>query len=211
VPPEVVKKENNMVNPLQALSTYTGDDWYEYLDSISLSEIFKDLIVKYQANPSLLKGIIRYIVWAYSKDSDKITLGTDWLENKKRIFEAAQLPPMEDILKDVVFLGDDIILITIKRWIDFQDDDTWKELMMLKDLRAEMQLSANSPLKSGNGEVVNYDQKFKNAKYSIDLALMIKDCESKLLQNDPKFKDATREVKQRTKSNISISPESFAR
>lgn len=200
-----------MVNPLQALSTYTGDDWYEYLDSISLSEIFKDLMVKYQANPSLLKGIIRYIVWAYSKDSDKITLGTDWLENKKRIFEAAQLPPMENILNDVVFLADDVVLVTIKRWIDFQDDDTWKELMMLKDLRAEMQLSANSPLKSGNGEAVNYDQKFKNAKYSIDLALMIKDCESKLLQNDPKFKDATREVKQRAKSNISISPESFAK
>jgi hypothetical protein len=200
-----------MVNPLQALSTYSGDDWYEYLDSISLYEIFRDLIVKYQANPSLLKGIIRYIVWAYSKDSDKITLGTDWLENKKRIFESAQLPPMENILHDVVFLGDDVILITIKRWIDFQDDDTWKELMMLKDLRSEMQLSANSALKSGNGEAVNYDQKFKNAKYSIDLALMIKDCESKLLQNDPRFKDAVREVKQRSKSNISISPESFAK
>jgi hypothetical protein len=199
-----------MVNPLQALSTYTGDDWYEYLDSISLCEIFKDLIVKYQADPALLKGIIRYIAWAYSKDSDKITLGTDWLENKKRIFEAAQLPPMEDVLRNVVFLADEIVLITIKRWIEFQDDDTWKELMMLKDLRSEMQLSANSPLKSGNGEAVNYDQKFKNAKYSIDLALMIKDCESKLLQNDPRFKDAVREVKQR-KSNISVSPESFAK
>lgn len=200
-----------MINPLQALSTYTGDDWYEYLDSISLCEIFKDLIVKYQADPSLLKGIIRYIVWTYSKDSDKITLGADWGENKKRIFETAQLPPMEEVLRNVVFLADDIVLITIKRWIEFQDDDTWKELMMLKDLRSEMQLSANSPLKSGNGEAVNYDQKFKNAKYSIDLALMIKDCESKLLQNDPRFKDAVREVKQRSKSNISVSPESFAK
>jgi hypothetical protein len=200
-----------MINPLQELSTYTGDDWSEYLDSISLFEIFKDLIVKYQANPSLLKGIIRYIVWAYSKDSDKIILGADWGENKKRIFEAAQLPPMEDVLRNVVFLADDIVLVTIKRWIEFQDDDTWKELMMLKDLRSEMQLSANSLLKSGNGDAVNYDQKFKNAKYSIDLALMIKDCESKLLQNDPKFKDAVREVKQRSKSNISISPESFAK
>jgi hypothetical protein len=200
-----------MVNPLQALSTYSGDDWYEYLDSISLSEIFRDLIVKYQADPSLLKGIIRYIVWTYGKESDKITLGTDWLETKKRIFEAAQLPPMEDVLKNVVYLADEVVLVTIKRWVEFQDDDTWKELMMLKDLRSEMQVSANSQLKAGNGDAVNYDQKFKNAKYSIDLALMIKDCESKLLQNDPKFKDAVREVKQRSKSNTSISPESFAK
>jgi hypothetical protein len=200
-----------MVNPLQALSTYTGEDWNEYLDSISLYEIFKDLIVKYQENPSLLKGIIRYIVWAYGMESDKIILGTDWVETKKRIFESAQLPPMEDVLNDVVYLRDDVILLTIKRWIDFQDNDTWKELMMLKDLRAEMQLSANSQLRTGNGEGVNYDQKFKNAKYSIDLSFMIKDCESKLLQNDPRFKDATREIKQKTRSNISISPESFAK
>src|SRR5688572_8382149 len=200
-----------MVNPLQALSTYTGEDWNEYLDSISLYEIFKDLIVKYQESPSLLKGIIRYIVWAYGMESDKIILGTDWVETKKRIFESAQLPPMEDVLNDVVYLRDDVILLTIKRWIDFQDNDTWKELMMLKDLRAEMQLSANSQLRTGNGEGVNYDQKFKNAKYSIDLSFMIKDCESKLLQNDPRFKDATREVKQKTRSNISISPESFAK
>lgn len=200
-----------MINPLQAITTYTGDDWGDYLDSISLYEIFRDLVIKYLANPSLLKGVIRYIVWGYSMDSDKIILGTDWIETKKRIFESAQLPPMENILNDVVYLHDDVILVTIKRWIDFQNNDTWKELMMLKDLRAEMQLSANSPLKTGNGDAVNYDQKFKNAKYSIDLSLMIKDCESKLLQNDPRFKDATRELKQRSKSNISISPESFAK
>jgi hypothetical protein len=201
-----------MINPVHSLTTYEGSDWYEYLESISLSEIFKDLIVKYQADPPLLKGLIKYIVWAYSKDSDKITLGTDWVENKKRIFEAAQLPPMEDVLMNTVFLKDDIILITIKRWIDFQDNDTWKELMMLKDLRSEMQLSANSQLKSGNADVVNYDQKFKNAKYSIDLALMIKDCEQKLLQNDPRFKEAAKEIRvNKTKNNISISPEYFAK
>lgn len=200
-----------MINPFQSLITYSGDDWSEYLDSISLFEIFKDLIIKYQANPSVLKGIIRYIVWAYSKDSDKITLGTDWTENKKRIFESAELPPMESILMDVVNLKDDIILLTVKRWIDFQNDDAWKELTMLKDLRSEMQLSANSALRSGNGDSVNYDQKFKNAKYSIDLSQMIKDCESKLLQNDPRLKDAMKEVRVKTKNNYSLSPESFAK
>jgi hypothetical protein len=199
-----------MIKPLQALTEYTGENWREYLDSVSLYDIFKDLIIKYEANGDLLKGVIRYIVWAYSMDSNKITLGTDWTENKKRIFEAAQLPPMEDILKDVVNLRDDVVLVTIKRWIDYQNDDTWKELMMLKDLRSEMQLSANSAISTGTIATINYDQKFKNAKYSIELSNMIKDCESKLLQNDPQFKDAIREIKSKSKSTINFSPEKFA-
>lgn len=200
-----------MVIPVKELTTYSGSDWQEYLDSMALFEVFKDLVYKYQADPIFLKCCIRYIVWAYSKDSDKIVLGTDWVENKKRIFEAAQLPLVESVLHDVVFLKDEIILITIKRWIDLQDEEAWKELCMLKDLRAEMQLSANSQLKVGNGEGINYDQKFKNAKYSIELAQMIKDCESKFMQNDPHLKEAVKEIKQRTKSNTSLSPEFFAR
>ena len=200
-----------MINPLHAIINYSGDEWQEYLDSISLFDIFKDLIFEYHADKPLLKGIIQYIVWAYSKNSDKITIGTDWTENKKRIYEAAQLPPMEKTQMNVVHLKDEVILITIKRWIDYQDDDTWKEYTMLKDLRSEMQLSANSQLKGGTGDVVNYDQKFKNAKYSIELSNMIKDCEHKLLQNDPVHKHSVLEVKQKIKSNISISPESFAK
>jgi hypothetical protein len=200
-----------MINPYQSLIEYSGEDWKDYLDSISLFEIFKDLIYKYQGEPSHLKGIIKYIGWAYSKDSSKITLTTDWVENKKRIFEAAELPPMEDMLMNIVYLKDEIVLLTIKRWIDYQNDDTWRELMMLKDLRSELQLSANSPLKSGSGDSINYDQKFKNAKYSIDLAQMIKDCESKLLQNDPRFKEAAKEIRVKVKSNINLSPETFAK
>jgi hypothetical protein len=200
-----------MIIPVKELTTYIGDDWQEYLDSMALFEVFKDLVYKYQGDPVFLKCSIKYIVWAYSKDSDKIVLGTDWIENKKRIFEASQLPPIDEVLTDFVFLKDEIVLTTIKRWIDLQDDDAWKELCMLKDLRSEMQLSANSQLKVGNGEGINYDQKFKNAKYSIELAQMIKDCESKFMQNDPRLKEAVKEIKQRTKSNTSISPEFFAR
>ena len=200
-----------MINPFHSLVTYDGSEWYDYLESISLFDIFKDLVYKYQGDPPLLKGIVRYIVWTYSKDSDKITLGTDWIENKKRVFDAAQLPPIESVLMDVVYLKDEVILLTIKKWVGFQDDDTWKELMMLKDLRSEMQLSANSALKAGNNDIVNYDQKFKNAEYSIKLALMIKDCEQKLIQNDPRFKEAAREIRAKTKNNTSISPETFAK
>jgi hypothetical protein len=205
------KKEKEMINPIKDLTSYTGTDWAEYLDRLCLYEIFKDLVAKYGGEPTYLQGVIRYIVWAYSKDSEKITLGMNWLENKKRIYEAAFLPPLEDFLRDILYLQDAIVLATVKKWIELQDDDTWKELIMLKDLRTEMQLSANSPLTNGNSGI-NYDQKFKNAKYSMDLSIMIRECELKLLQNDPYLKEAIQEVKRAgKKNNHFISPESFAK
>lgn len=198
-----------MTNAIQSIISYSGEDWNEYLESIGLGDMFKDLVAKYIDKKPVLKGIIQYIVWAYSKDSDKIVIGADWTANKKRIFDTVMLPPEEEIMRDVVELREPVILFAVKKWIEFQDEETWKEYMMLKDLRSEMQISSNSMLIGGNG--INYDQKFKNAKYSIELTQMIKDCEQRLLQNDPHHKDAVREVKQKSKSsNISLSPEKFA-
>lgn len=199
-----------MINPFKDLTTYTGTDWADYLDRISLLEIFKEVIEKYSAEPTYLQGVIRYIVWTYSKDSEKITLGTNWLENKKRIYADAFLPLHDDFRNEIIYLQDIAVLVVVKKWLQFQDDDTFKELIMLKDLRTEMQLSANSPISNGNSGI-NYDQKFKNAKYSMDLSLMIRETETKLLQNDPKLKDAVQEMKKAGKSNSYISAEAYAK
>jgi hypothetical protein len=199
-----------MINPYQALSTYEGDSWNEYLENLCLYEIFKDLIEAYGSEPGILKCIIRYIVWAYSKDSDKIILGDDWGKNKLRIYEASVLPPTKAIQDNVLYLKDKVILTTIKAWMAFQDNDTFKEIMMLRDLRAEMQISANMDIKKATGEI-DYDAKFKCAKYSIELYQMINDAEQKLLQNDPKMKEAILEVKRNSKNKITIGPEMFSK
>lgn len=199
-----------MINVYTNITIYEGSDWKEYLEKICLYEIFKPLVEKYGDRPGLLKCLIRYIVWAYSKDSDKITLGTDWKENKKRIYDAAQLPPQEEVQEEVIGLKNETVLATIKKWLEFQQDETWNELVMLKDLRVEMQVSANSRILNAALEV-NYDQKFKNAKYSMDLALLIRDTESKLLQNDPKLKEAIKDVRQATKVKTTIGPEMFSK
>lgn len=199
-----------MINPVKELTSYDGDEWQEYLDKICLYDIFKELIEKYNDQPTLVKCLIRYIVWTYSKDSEKIILGGDWLENKKRIYEAADLPPTTILHSDVLHLKCRVILVTIKSWISFQDNDTFTELKMLEDLRVEMQLSANSPILKSTGEV-DYDAKFKCAKYSIELYQMIKDAEQKLLQNDPRMKESVQEVKKATKIRNTIGPESFAK
>lgn len=198
-----------MISAVNELTTYNEDAWQEYLERICLYEIFKDLVQKYKERPGLLKSLIRYIVWAYSKDSEKIVLGGDWLQTKKRIFEDADLPLNEDVLKEVVHLENETILTTIKKWLEYQDEDTWRELCMLQDLRIEMQVSANGSILKSTGEQ-DFDQKFKNAKYSIELYNMIKDTQSKLLQNDPKMKDAIQEAKRAIKKDT-LSPGMFSK
>lgn len=201
-----------MISAFRDLTTYDGDEWEEYLDNRCLLEIFQELIKKYKDSniPGLLKCIIRYIVWTYSKDSTKVVISDSWLKNKERIYEAADLPPIDDIRNEVMYCREEAVLVTIKRWLEFQDNDTFKEIAMLKDLRLEMQISANGVIRNAQGEM-NYDQKFKNAKYSLELGDMLKEAESKLIQNDQKLKEGMSEIKRATKSSFTVGPETFSK
>lgn len=199
-----------MTNLFKELTTFEGNGWTDYLERLGILDVFKELIEKYKERPNLLNSLIRYIVWAYSQSSDRVLLGTDWQKNKKQIYDAAELPPVKEVIDEVVYLKNDIILNTIKKWLEYQDIDAWTELCMLKDLRIEMQVSANGKIFKSTGEI-DYDQKFKNAKYSMDLYNLIKDTENKLLQNDPKMKDAVNEVRKASRSKVNIGPETFAK
>jgi hypothetical protein len=199
-----------MISAFKELTTYDGDEWQEFLEKICLIEIFKEVILEYNSEPGLVKCIIRFIVWAYSKDSDKVILGDDWLINKKRIYESADLPLTAEMENAILYYQDEAVLSAIKKWVSWQNNDAYKEITMLQDLRTEMQISANSNIRNAQAEI-NYDQKFKNAKYSIELYQMIKDAESNLLQNDPKMKDGYNEVKKASKGKINIGPETFAK
>jgi len=196
-----------MINAYSDLISYDGFDWEDYLNRICLIDIFKDLIPLFKDKEALTQGI-RYIVWTYSKQSDCITLGTDWYENKKRIFDKTLLP--STYFQDLVDLENSIIIKTIQRWLEFQDSATFSQLMMLKDLQLEMQQSANSNIKKANLEI-DYDQKFKNAKYVNDLKGMIEDLEQELIQNSPKLKAAVQELGAKSKAKNTIGVETFAK
>ena len=145
-----------MINSYQSIINYEEDSWEDYLTSICLIDIFKPLIDLVKDKPSL-KFAIRYIVWTYSKESEHIILGDDWLKNKKRIFDETTLADV--YYEDFVLLKNRIVVETIQRWIDFQDHNTFSNLMSLKDLMIEMRLSSNSPLKKTDGTTIDYDQK----------------------------------------------------
>jgi hypothetical protein len=193
-----------MILPYQSLITYEEDNWNEFLNKICLVDVFKDLFEVVEEQD--FKYAVKYIVWCYSVDSDSILLGTDWLLNKKKIFSKSGLP--ESYEDSFLYLKDSIVLGVINKWLNFQDNSTFFQVSVLKDLKVEMQLSSNSSIRKSSGEI-DYDQKYKNANYASELTKKIKDLEMELIQNNSKLKDAVMEIKSsRVKNNLS--PEMFA-
>jgi hypothetical protein len=180
-----------MIQAFHEIVSYDGDDWQEFLDKCLVIDIFTPVIKEYQ-DIQKLKSVIRYILYTYSQQSDKIILGMEWQKNKQQIFEFVQVKPEKGLYEDLVLLKNDAVLLTVQRWLDHQDGDSFKQLQTLKDLRVEMQLSSISKIIKSSGEV-DYTQKFLNAEYANKLKVMIKDLESELIQNDSKLKDAVKE------------------
>lgn len=179
-----------MISAYNDILAYESDEWEDYLTQICLIDIFKDFIVLFKDRQAL-KQAIRYVVWCYSKNSECVILGTDWYENKKRIFDKCLLA--KEYFTDLVLLENRIVVNTIQRWIDFQDSNVFANLMSLKDLMIEMRLSSNSKILKSSGEV-DYSQKYLNATYVQELGKMVDDLEQELIQNSPKLKVAAREV-----------------
>lgn len=188
-----------MISAYNSLVTYSGDQWEDYLYKMCLYDIFKDLIKEYPDKDDFT-AIIRYIVMAYSVESDAIVIGSDWLKNKQRIFEKCDINKNSRLYVDLVHLKSKVILDTIHKWLEFCDNDLGTQLQILKDLRVEMQITCLTDIKKASGEV-DFDQKFKNAQYSIDLKKMIKDLESELIQTSVKLKDSIKEYKEAKKKN----------
>jgi hypothetical protein len=197
-----------MISPFHSIISYEENDWEEYLDRILLIHVFSPVIKEYK-DKDTLKGVIRFIAYAYSVDSDKIILSRDWKKNKQEIFELVLIKPEKKSYEDLVLLKNQAVVETIHRWVTHQDNATFTHLQVLKDLRVEMQISALSKILKSSGEV-DYDQKFRNAKYADDLKKMIKDLESELIQNNQKLKDAVKEVRV-VKSSYTVSPATFSK
>lgn len=198
-----------MTSPYYSIINYEEDHWQEFLDGIFLIDVFMPVIKEY-TDVSTLKCVIRYIVTAYSLESDKIILGMDWQKNKQEIFEYAMLKPEAKSYEDLVLLKNKAVVDAIHNWLNFQDSESFRQLEVLKDLRIEMQISCLSDIKKSSGEV-DYDQKYRNAGYANDLKKMIKDLEAELVQNDVKLKDQVKELKTAKRKLHTVGAETFAK
>lgn len=132
----------------------------------------------------------------------------DWQKNKQAIYEDTCLP-MRDLYEALVLLKNDAVVETVHRWMNMQDSEIHAEMCMIKDLKMELQISSNTPIKKSSGEI-DYDQKYKNSSYVTELRKKIRDLESEFIQNNIKLKDAVKEFKSTRKSKSTIGVEKFA-
>lgn len=197
-----------MISPYQSIVNYEEDNWQEFLDKCLLIDIFMPVIKEY-SDPQVLKCVIRYIVYAYSVQSEKVVLGMEWQKNKQEIFQFVMIKPEKDSYESLVLLKSKAVVEAIHKWLAFQDNDSFTQLQVLRDLRVEMQISSLTNILKASGEI-DYDQKYRNAEYAVKLKEKIKELEAELIQANSKMKDAVREVRV-AKSKFTVGPEYFSK
>src|SRR5574338_1122513 len=153
-----------MVNVYQELINYEGNDWDNFLDNLDLLRTFSP-VLSLTTDADEIRGIVRYIAHVYSHNSDKSLFGRDFYKNKKNIFDDTMLS--QQWLPILVDLSNEKVVDAISNWIEYQDDDVFQQLIMLKELMSEMRKSCVTKLKKGKDDsaTIDYDQKFKNAEY----------------------------------------------
>jgi hypothetical protein len=196
-----------MISAYNSLITYGGEDWEDYLDRIALIDIFGGLLKEYPDKADFT-CVVKYILLAYSCESEMLIIGADWLKTKQKIFEKASIKPNEKFYEDLVHLKNRVIISTIEKWLSYQENDTFTMLQTLKDLKVEMQVSCLTDIKKTSDEI-DYTQKFLNAEYCIKLKSMIKDLESELIQSSPALKDSVKEFREASRSSKSFGSETF--
>ena len=176
-----------MIDPYQTILSYEENDWETLLENLGLFDVFESLFSHF-SKPESMRSILRYILWTYSAKSPRLVQGADWEEAKRKNFRDAGLPA--DLYHPITMLKDTTVATAVHAWLDFQGLPVFKQLMALRDLKAEMQLSSVSSIKKASGVEIDYDQKFKNAQYALDLDKMIKDLEAQHISKDPRLRDA---------------------
>lgn len=165
------------------------EDFSQLLDKYPFLRIFEPVIIEFPDNYS---SIIKYIAYAFSIESNKITLQGDRRKETTSIFK--ELKIKEEFYTDIILLQNRELLKSVQQWVKFQDSAQLEYLFTLKESYVQQQSAAVSPLKKSDGISIDYDQKQKCIEHMSELRLMIKDAESELKQNDPKLKEAYKEV-----------------
>lgn len=195
-----------MTNAYYEIVSHEGDEWDEFLKTICLIDIFKDLLPLFK-DKTALGQCIKYIAMAYSFHSDRVVIGMEWLANKRVIFDYAEMDEM--YFEDIVLLKNDIVVKTIKRWLDFQDNEVFSTLMMMNDLIIEFRIAANSSVKKGAQREIDYKIKKECALSVIELLQKKRDLEQQLIQNTPKLKQAYKEIVKMNESVAGIGMEFY--
>jgi hypothetical protein len=196
-----------MISQFSEVVEHDEGDYKEHLDKVALLHIFEPIFDEYK-DIDVCKKIIKFIAYAYSIYSSKISIGGDRRKEKSGIFKTLEIPV--ELYQDVVLLNNMSIVKASQNWMRSQDNRQLEYLLTLEELYVQQQTAALQPLKKSDGISIDYDQKQKCIEHMTDLKKMISDAESTLQQNDPKLKQAYEEVKTAKQKIKTLGPEAYA-
>lgn len=178
-----------MINPYSSIMNYSdeSDAFDEYLKKKYIFELFKDLLEDF-ADINIFKGVVKYVLWAYSLESDMLLMNGETFEKTSdRIFKKTKLP--DDLYSDVALLENDSVRVCIGKWLQFQNEEEFTNYCHFRDLRREMLASSIGKINKATSEQ-DYEQKMKNAHHAKELLEMMKEALAKYVQNSPKLKNS---------------------
>lgn len=190
-----------MINPYFEIITKEEDNFKDFLERVRLLDIFKEIFDTFP-EMDLCKKIVKFITYAYSLESDKISTSGDRRVEKKRIFDSIGLKGKE-IEELVLNLEAPSVIICIEKWLAFQDNDNFNYLVTLKENYVQQQRGSLLP-------TTDYNQKQKCVEHMNSLRKMIKEATSELIQNSEKLKEAHVEVRKAAKKHNTTGIEAFA-
>lgn len=175
-----------MIHPYASIINYEGDEFDDYLNKCHLISVFEDVIKAFPERENY-KGIIKFIAWGYSIQSDELVIGMEWGKTRDRLFKKSLLP--ENLYEQVALLKNDAVLSSIQKYLTLQNDENFVQYVTYRDLRRQMLSASLAGIIKSSGET-DYDQKFKCAEYSKDLLDMMNDALNTFIQNNAKLKDS---------------------
>lgn len=190
-------------------------DYNDLLEKLNLLFIFGPIIDTFNESPETAKAVIRFLAYAYSKDSEYILSKDKWISQKLRCAKAANLNDRWH--QQVVYLEateeydtvPDIIKGVAIKYLAYQNDANNEDLKSLYDLHKEMIVAAASALKDANG-LIDYEQKYKCRKYANEIKQWIREAEDRMKQEDTNLRAAKEEIRKKTKVNKSWRVENYA-
>ena len=147
-----------MVSLYKELGHLEPEQFLAKLELMDL-DLFDGLKVEY---PELWLKIARFILYAFSWDSDMLILNDDWENSKRKIYNRVGLPKDDGLFKDITNIIPPAICLCVKNYLAFQQAREFKHLIALKELYDQM-------ISSIYDSTVDYDQKRKNSKYAFEL------------------------------------------
>lgn len=200
-----------MISPFHDIVKHEEDNFEEFLEKIHLIGIFKVILEEFP-DPELFKGIVKFIAWGYSMDSDYLsTSGNTWAKVGPYIYEQCELPgkPGSEVYESVVGLKSAAVREAIERWLQYQNEDNFTNFVHYRDLRREFLALSLSDMKKSTEEI-DIEAKMKAALYSKELLKMMEDARETFIQNHPKLKGSVEALNKASKDKMSRSAGSYA-